>query len=394
MSWERGLGGEGGGGGGEGGLRGLRGGAGVRRGGLGGVGGGGGIGGAVRRWLTLGGEQAAHGARPPCGGGDAPSLGSSSREGVLRCSSEVTEATSASHSPPPPVRTGHPPSCEGAAPLTPPDRFTPRAFLFQSSIVLLSRLPDPQVAVSSVARLGIVAPARGRDNLTLRLPHVSSRWRGTYEGQLVVGTYSIAGEFFYLENVLAVCLRAKGEGCVARGVLLLRVVMFYRPLLSPATKKLWQADTTCTTTTMRAGGSEVAVPCAASSPGTPPPQPAHSNIHLPSLHTAVRAQRARLRCSQQRRAKAARRPAARRPAARARAASPAMARIARAAAAAKTAKTTSTSSATCVERATKAWGRCRSVRFVANSSTWRANASWTRLGGRTHPAKPLATSRA
>ena len=114
----------------------------------------------------------------------------------LRCSSEVTEATSASHSPPPPVRTGHPPSCAGAAPLTPPDRFTPRAFLFQSSIVLLSRLPDPQVAVSSVARLGIVAPARGRDNLTLRLPHVSSRWRGTYEGQLVVGTYSIDGEFF------------------------------------------------------------------------------------------------------------------------------------------------------------------------------------------------------
>ena len=121
-----------------------------------------------------GGEQAAHGARPPCGGGDAPSLGSSSREGVLRCSSEVTEATSASHSPPPPVRTGHPPSCEGAAPLTPPDRFTPRAFLFQSSIVLLSRLPDPQVAVSSVARLGIVAPARGRDNLTLLVDH--ARW--------------------------------------------------------------------------------------------------------------------------------------------------------------------------------------------------------------------------
>jgi hypothetical protein len=70
------------------------------------------------------------------------------------------------------------------------------AVLFESSIVLLSRLPDPQVAVSSVARLGIVAPARGRDNLTLRLPHVSSRWRGTYEGQLVVGTYSIDGEFF------------------------------------------------------------------------------------------------------------------------------------------------------------------------------------------------------
>jgi hypothetical protein len=47
-----------------------------------------------------------------------------------------------------------------------------------------------------------------------------------------------------------------------------------------------------------------------------------------------------------------------------------------------------------VERATKAWGRCSSVRFVPNSSTWTANACGPRLGGRTLPAKPLATSRA
>ena len=95
----------------------------------------------------------------------------------------------------------------------------------------------------------------------------------------------------YVENILAVCLRAKGEGCVARGVLLLllffyllRNVRFYRP-----PPKLWQRIPP----NMLPGGSDGTGPCAASSPGTRPRAVSrhttlsHSAATLSRLHNPV-----------------------------------------------------------------------------------------------------------
>ena len=96
----------------------------------------------------------------------------------------------------------------------------------------------------------------------------------------------------YVENILAVCLRAKGEGvcCEGRVVVVLlffylwRNVRFYRPPQSCGRD---------IPPNMLPGDSEDTVPCAASSPGTRPRAVSrhttlsHSAATLSRLHNPV-----------------------------------------------------------------------------------------------------------